>query len=204
MTLGRPGRFPYAHGMPGRSNGHHSGRQSEPTLEDRLGIGKPLAHARSQQESRWRGARNRLLQTFAREVPGALTTRVRLHRLRGVNIGANVWIGYDVILDTSSPELITIEDNAALSVRVTVIAHMWEIGGVTIERDVYLGAGVIVLPSVVVGHGSVVTAGSVVSRSIPPLTLAQGNPAVPVAKLSTPFRRDMAQSEFYRSLLPVR
>ncbi len=155
-------------------------------------------------EKRWRGTRNRILQTIAREAPGSQTTRVRLHRARGVNIGANVWIGYDVVLDTAFPELITIEDNAVLSVRVTVIAHMWEIQGVTIERDVYLGVGVIVLPSVVVGHGAVVAAGSVVSRSIPPLTLAQGNPAVAIAKLSTPYRCDMSQAEFYRSLRPLR
>ncbi len=164
-----------------------------------------MTDAGREPENRWRGTRNRILQTLAREVPGAETTRVLLHRARGVNIGANVWIGYDVILDTGFPQLITIEDNAALSVRVTIIAHMWGgIEGVTIERDAYLGAGVIVLPSVVVGHGSVVTAGSVVTRSIPPLTLAQGNPAVVVAKLSTPFRRDMSQKEFYRALRPVR
>lgn len=155
-------------------------------------------------ESRWRGTKNRLLQTLAREAPGARTTRVRLHRARGVNIGDNVWIGYDVILDTGFPELITIEDNAVLSVRVTVVAHMWETGGVTIERSAYLGAGVIVLPSVVVGHGAVVAAGSVVSTSIPPLTLAQGNPAVAVATLSKPFYDGMAQAEFYRSLRPLR
>ena len=168
-------------------------------------VGPPLLTGTGRQaESRWRGVRNRLLQTVAREAPGALTTRVRLHRARGVNIGANVWIGYDVILDTGFPQMITIEDNAVLSVRVTVIAHMWEVAGVTIERDAYLGAGVIVLPSVVVGRGSVVTAGSVVTGSIPELTLAQGNPAKAVAKLSTPFRRDMAQTEFYRTLRPLR
>lgn len=155
-------------------------------------------------DTRWRGVKNRILQTLAREVPGAQTTRVRLHRARGVTIGANAWVGYDVILETAHPELITIEDNAVLSIRVTIIAHMWEIGGVTIERDAYLGAGVIVLPSVVVGHGAVVTAGSVVTRSIPPLTLAQGNPAVVIAKLSAPFRRDMTRTEFYRALRPVR
>jgi acetyltransferase-like isoleucine patch superfamily enzyme len=163
-----------------------------------------MTNAARAHENRWRGARNRILQTLAREAAGAETTRVRLHRARGVNIGANVWIGYDVILDTGFPGLITIEDNAVLSVRVTVIAHMWDVAGVTIERDAYLGAGVIVLPSVVVGRGTVVTAGSVVSRSIPELTLAQGNPATPIAKLSTPFRRDMAQTEFYRSMRPLR
>ena len=155
-------------------------------------------------ESPWRAARNRVLQTLAREAPGALTTRVRLHRARGVKIGSNVYIGYDVILETSFPELITIEDNAQLGVRVMILAHFGEIDGVTIERDAVLGPGVIVLPSVIVGRGAVVTAGSVVTRSIPELTLAQGNPAAPVAKLATPLGRHTAKTAFYRSLRPLR
>jgi heptaprenylglycerol acetyltransferase len=155
-------------------------------------------------EDPWRAARNRVLQTVAREAPGALTTRVRLHRARGVKIGTNVFIGYDVILATSFPELITIEDNAQLGARVMILAHFGEVGGVTIERDAALGPGVIVLPSVVVGRGAVVTAGSVVTRSIPELTLAQGNPATPVAKLATPLGRHTPKTTFYRSLRPLR
>jgi len=155
-------------------------------------------------ESRWRGPRTRILQSLARSAPGATTTRVQLHRARGVNIGSNVWIGYDSILETGFPHLITIGDNVTLSVRVLIIAHFRELEGVTIEQDVFLGPGVIVLPSVVVGRGAVVTAGSVVTRSIPELTLAQGNPAVAIAKLSAPFRRDVSQTEFYRSLRPLR
>lgn len=155
-------------------------------------------------ENRWRGIRNRILQVIAREVPGAETTRVRLHRARGVNIGANVWIGYDVILETGFPHLITIGDNATVGVRAMIIAHFNGIGGVTLERDAFLGPGVIVMPSVVVGHGSVVAAGSVVTRSIPQLTFAQGNPAVAVANLSTPFRRDMAGKDFFRIMRPLR
>jgi acetyltransferase-like isoleucine patch superfamily enzyme len=147
-----------------------------------------------------------MLQAIARGAPGGETTRVWLHRARGVTIGDNVWIGYDAILETGFPHLITIEDNASIGIRVTLIAHFKETEkeGVTIERDVFLGPGVIVLPAVVVGHGAVVAAGSVVTRSIPPLTLAQGNPAVPIAKLSSPFRQEMTQAAFYRSLRPLR
>lgn len=165
---------------------------------------EPMSDTPRKPEKRWRGTRNRILQALARGAPGAQTTRVRLHRARGVNIGANVWIGYDAILETGFPHLITIEDNASIGIRVTLIAHFRDSEGVTIERDAFLGPGVIVLPSVVVGHGAVVTAGSVVTRSIPPLTLAQGNPAVPIARLSGPFHADMTQTEFYRALRPLR
>lgn len=154
-------------------------------------------------ENRWRAVRNRILQALAQVAPGHRTIRVRLHRARGVNIGDNVYIDYDVILETAHPELITIEDDVQIGVRVTIMAHFGGAGGVTIEREAFLDTGVIVMPSVVVGHGAVVTAGSVVTRSIPPLTLAQGNPATPIAKLSTPIGHK-PKSEFYQSLRPLR
>lgn len=48
---------------------------------------------------------------------------------------------------------------------------------VVIEDDVWLGLGSIVLPGVTIGRGTVVAAGSVVSRSLPPMVLAGGVPA---------------------------
>lgn len=48
---------------------------------------------------------------------------------------------------------------------------------VIIEDDVWIGRRVIILPGVVIGKGSVIGAGAVVSRSIPPFSVAVGNPA---------------------------
>jgi maltose O-acetyltransferase len=48
---------------------------------------------------------------------------------------------------------------------------------IVIEDDVWLGAGVTVLPGVRIGRGSVIGAGSVVTRDIPPWAIAAGNPA---------------------------
>ncbi len=153
-------------------------------------------------ESALRGFKNRLLQHLARSLPGARSLRVFLHRARGVNIGNNTWIGYDVILETSRPHLITIEDNAAISMRVTIVAHFRETQGVKIEQDVFIGPGAIILPNVVIGRGAVVTAGSVVTKSVPPMTLVQGNPAVPVAKCGIPLGPQTRLDEFSRGLLP--
>ena len=47
---------------------------------------------------------------------------------------------------------------------------------ITIEDDVWLGGGVIVLPGVTIGAGSIIGAGSVVTKNIPPHSLAVGNP----------------------------
>src|SRR5215471_17210320 len=104
-------------------------------------------------ESSIRGLCNRLFQLLARVLPGARSLRVVLHRWRGVQIGKNVWIGYDVVLDTSRPFLVTLEDGCAISMRVTVVAHFRESTGVKIERNAFIGPGAIILPNVVIGHG---------------------------------------------------
>jgi len=150
-----------------------------------------------------RGLKNRILQFLARNAPGATTTRVRLNRWRGVNIGKDVWIGYDAIIETSCPHLVTIRDRAAIGIRVTIIAHSREQRGVIIEEDVSLGPGVIVLPNVTIGRGAIVTAGSVVTKSVPPKTLMQGNPARPVATVDIPFGLNVSVKELAKTLRPI-
>ena len=155
-------------------------------------------------ESVSRGLINRWFQLLARVLPGGQTLRVWLHRARGVQVGKGVFISEDVVLETSSPHLIAIEDRACIGVRVTVIAHMRELeDGVRIERDVFVGPGAIILPNVTIGHGAVVTAGSVVTRSVPPMTVVQGNPAFPVATCGVPLTPTMSMKEFSRRLKPL-
>jgi acetyltransferase-like isoleucine patch superfamily enzyme len=47
---------------------------------------------------------------------------------------------------------------------------------VVIEDDVWIGARVTLLKGVVIGRGSVIGAGSVVTKSVPPYSVAAGNP----------------------------
>ncbi len=63
----------------------------------------------------------------------------------------------------------------------------WEVmtSPVTIEDDVWLGGNVIVQPGVTVGARSVVAAGSVVTRDIPPDSLALGAPARVIRTLTS-------------------
>lgn len=150
------------------------------------------------------GFRNRILQILARLAPGATSTRVRLNRWRGVKIGKGVWIGYDSIIETSHPHLVTIGDRVAIGIRVTIIAHNREQQGVVIEEDAAVGAGAIVLPNVTIGRGSIVTAGSVVTKSVPPKTMVQGNPARPIAMVEVPLGLDVSLKEFAKGLRPIR
>jgi len=50
-------------------------------------------------------------------------------------------------------------------------------GGITVDDDVWLGVGVIVLDGVTIGKGAVIGAGSVVTRDVPDEAVAFGSPA---------------------------
>lgn len=54
---------------------------------------------------------------------------------------------------------------------------------IVIENDVFIGARAIILKGVTVGRGSVVGAGAVVSRNVPPYSIVVGNPARVVRQL---------------------
>ena len=113
--------------------------------------------------------------------------------------GAVVRIGRDsgfsgIVI--SSAEEVVIGDNVLCGPNVTILDADWhgtdptERGvrygrkaPVRIEDDVFLGLRVIVLKGVTIGQGSVVGAGSVVTSSIPPRSVAVGNPAVVVRSL---------------------
>ena len=69
-----------------------------------------------------------------------------------------------------------------------------------IEEDAVLGAGAIILPNVTIGRGAIVTAGSVVTKSVPPKTMVQGNPARPIATVEVPLGLDVSVKEFAKGL----
>ena len=164
------------------------------------------------QDSFFGGLKNRVCQLLALYAPGFKTTRVRLHRMRGVSIGHNVSIGMGALIETAYPRLVWVGNNVTLGMRSIIIGHLRDLTAqarsgrehtVRIEDDVYIGPGVIVLPNVTIGRGSVVSAGSVVTRSVPPATLVQGNPAVPVARCGVSLGGGVSYEQFLRRLEPI-
>jgi galactoside O-acetyltransferase len=53
-----------------------------------------------------------------------------------------------------------------------------------VKHNVWIGANLLVPPGVTIGFGSVIGAGSIVTRSISPMALAAGAPAQVVRRLS--------------------
>ena len=158
------------------------------------------------------GLRNRILQWLALYIPGNKTSRVWLHRRRGVAIGRNVSIGLSALIESAYPRLVSVGNNVTIGMRAVIIGHLRESTlearmldrpTVRLEDDVYLGPGVIVLPNVTIGHGAVVSAGSVVTHSVPPKTLVQGNPAKPVAYCGVSLGGGVPYEQFLRQLKPI-
>jgi maltose O-acetyltransferase len=105
---------------------------------------------------------------------------------RGLQLGKNVSIQNDVIIDPSHCWLISIGDECTLAPRVIILAHdastkrhikYTKIGRVKIGNKTFVGAGSIILPGVSIGRDVVIGAGSVVSKDIPDGVVVAGNPA---------------------------
>jgi acetyltransferase-like isoleucine patch superfamily enzyme len=103
-----------------------------------------------------------------------VSTNVTINSDALVSIGDNVTIGPYVKLYTSSHDL----GPGSRRCNVAVVARP-----VVIEKGCWLAVGATVLPGVTIGHGSVIAAGAVVDKDVPPDSFVQGVPGVVVRKL---------------------
>ena len=98
----------------------------------------------------------------------------------------------------SEPYLITIGNHVGISSQVLFITHdggtytfrdqeryrkVIKYGRIQILDNCVIGQRAIILPGVTIGPNSVVAAGAVVTKSVPPNVLAAGNPAKPVLSI---------------------
>ncbi len=104
----------------------------------------------------------------------------------GLKLGKNVEIIDTFFFDPSHCFLISIGDNCTICPNVRLIAHdastkkilgYTKIGMITIKENCFIGDSVIVLPNVTIGPNSIVGAGSIVTKDVPPNMIATGNPA---------------------------
>jgi acetyltransferase-like isoleucine patch superfamily enzyme len=140
----------------------------------------------------------RLLHTAARILPMHPQWRVLIHRWRGVKIGNGVFIGSDVFIDNTYPDSVTIEDDVCVTSGCFIVGHYIYplhlrkvLGedrpvkkGVTLKKGCYIAPKCIITDGVVVGECAIIGAGSVVTKSIPPYSIALGVPAKVVRTFS--------------------
>ncbi len=93
-----------------------------------------------------------------------------------VKLGKNILVGaYSYIIGDPNPDI--------SSVSVPMIYQSPKAGkGIVVEDDVWLGGGVSVLDGINIGTGSVIGAGSVVTKDIPKYSIAAGVPAKVIKK----------------------
>lgn len=114
--------------------------------------------------------------------------RIKLQRWRGVQIGNNVHIGPDCIIDYAYPCFVSIGDGASLAGGNYVLAHSTPmechkqcvesfVAPTVIGRNVWVGVNATILPGVTIGEGAIVGAGAVVTHDVPAWTLVAGVPA---------------------------
>lgn len=175
----------------------------QPTL-----AGDPAAqHRAPPHKSLIRKALNRVLHLLCRFLPGATTLRPFLHRMRGVQIGKNVWIGEDVYLENEYPELVEIHDGAVVGLRSIIIAHTRGTGRIIISKDVYIGAACVIVTAanrtLVIGEGSVIMASALVTGNIAPYTLYGSDSSKPLARVTKPFTASASYEDFMSTLRPL-
>jgi acetyltransferase-like isoleucine patch superfamily enzyme len=104
-----------------------------------------------------------------------LDPRAAVGAFNFIHGGGGVVIGADCLL---GPQVMIFSENHSFESRSTPIIEQGEApASVSIGRDVWIGAGSIILGGVEIGDGAIVAAGSVVSRSVDPYTIVAGVPA---------------------------
>lgn len=122
-------------------------------------------------------------------------SKIRIGNKVAINRGCELYAAY-----LAKDGTITIGSNVSLGPHVKVFAggHDYTTinmvvtaGPVEIYDFVWIGGNSTILPGVRIGEGAVIGAGSVVTRDIPPYTVAMGNPAR-VIKMREMMRSDTA------------
>jgi acetyltransferase-like isoleucine patch superfamily enzyme len=107
---------------------------------------------------------------------------------KNLEIHANTLISTHITINLD--EKVTICENVTVSPFVRIYTSTHDIGSssqrcmpgslnkpVTIEKGCWIGLGVTILPGVRIGYGSIIAAGAVVTKDIPPNSFAVGVPA---------------------------
>ena len=124
--------------------------------------------------------------------------RIRAMRALGHDVGCEVYFPSDLVLTQNfvrhrgklhlgdrvsiGPGCIFVLSSHANASKIRVSMQTAS-DEITINHDAWIGAGSIILPGTTIGECSVVGAGSVVTKDVPPFTVVVGNPAKTLRKI---------------------
>lgn len=114
-------------------------------------------------------------------------------RRMGCKVGKGCFMGDYVRIDTSHPDMITIEDNVSIASGSRLLCHQrdfsdfcvgddymklgYVVKPIVLKKGCLVGMESFVMPGVTIGEGAIVGAGSLVTKNIPAWTIAAGRPA---------------------------
>jgi acetyltransferase-like isoleucine patch superfamily enzyme len=101
-------------------------------------------------------------------------------RVWGMDIDPTATFSLSVKFDKTNPQGIHIGARSYIAFDVAILAHDMTRGlrlDTRIGKHCFIGARSIILPGLTIGDESVVAAGSVVTKDVPPRSIVAGNPA---------------------------
>jgi len=113
--------------------------------------------------------------------------RVSLHRARGLQVGNDVYLGRELLIDRVYPNKIKIGDHTTIGDRTIITAHASTpvnlhfkryfevVKDVEIGNHVWIQPQVIITPGVKIGDDSIIVTGSIVTEDIPPKSFVTPN-----------------------------
>lgn len=140
-----------------------------------------------------KGAFNHLLSLLVSYFMGWPRARNKLFRFMGMKVGKNCHISQKANPDPLLPELIEFKEGSGCGIGVKLLTHnamkvgaheSFGFGPITVGENVRIGAYSLVLPGVSIGKNSIIGSNSVVTKDIPPNSIAHGVPAKVVRKLN--------------------
>lgn len=127
--------------------------------------------------------------------------RPAILRSIGCTVGKNVFIGDNVHVDAGHADLIIIEERAHVAGGCRLLCHQrdlshyyvgddyaklgYKLAPIHLKKGCLVGMESFILPGVTVGEGSIVGAGSLVTKDIPDWCIATGRPAKVVKQIPT-------------------
>lgn len=108
-----------------------------------------------------------------------------LNRLWGMDIHPHTAISLKANLDRTNPKGVHVGEGSAISFDAVILAHD-AIRRMNVDTIIgkycQIGARSLIMPGLTIGDHSIIGAGSIVTKNIPPRSIAVGNPAKVIRK----------------------